>query len=303
MDPRSVQLPISGLTSDGWSLSESGPQRLVTRLSREYTSLSEYVDGKTYFGIKTGLNKAFIIDQDVHDSLIDEDPKSIEILKPLLEGRNVRRYSIEYKNKYLIWTYIGVPIGEYPAVMNHLEQFKDKLQKRWDQGDHWWELRSCSYYPLFEEPKIIYPDIATTCRFSYDSQGFFGSNTTYFIPGTDLYLLGILNSKLGQFYFTEVCAGLEGGGTTYLRFFGQYIEDFPVRKMDLNSAQDVVNHENITSMVRRMLELNEQFRTVSIPTERELIDRQIDALDAKLDEAVYDIYDLSMDERSIVETA
>jgi len=73
--------------------------------------------------------------------------------------------------------------------MDYLKKFQSKLQDRWDQGNHWWELRACDYYEKFAEPKIIFPDIATTCRFALDRDGYFGTNTTYFIPGDDLYLL------------------------------------------------------------------------------------------------------------------
>ena len=93
-----------------------------------------------------------------------------------------------FRDNYLIWTYIGVPIENYPAVLRHLKQYQVELQKRSDQGNYWWELRACDYYKRFEEPKIIYPDISTQCRFYLDEGGYFGSNTTYFVPGKDLYL-------------------------------------------------------------------------------------------------------------------
>ncbi|MFQ6101025.1 MAG: TaqI-like C-terminal specificity domain-containing protein [Anaerolineae bacterium] len=230
-------------------------------------------------GVVTGLNKTFIIDRVTRDRLIAEDPRSAEIIKPLLAGRDIRRYAIEFKDRHLIWTYIGVPIDRYPTIFDHLKQFQPRLQKRWDKGNFWWELRACDYYDRFEKPKIIYPDIATTCRFALDRDGYFGSNTTYFIPSDDLYLLGILNSRLAQFYLSEVCAGLESGGTTYLRFFGQYLEGFPVRTINFDDPADVARHDKMVALVERMLALHRKLAVATVPPDKELYQRQIEATD------------------------
>jgi hypothetical protein len=301
VDQQAVDLPISGLLSDGWSLSGPGAQLLVSSLCREFTPLKAYIEGKTFFGIKTGLNKAFFVDQTTRDLLITEDPQGSEIIKPLIEGRDVRRYDIEFKGKYLIWTYIGIPIDKYPAIFNHLKQFQSQLQKRWDKGNFWWELRTCNYYDRFAQPKIIYPDIAANCRFAFDPDGYFSSNTTYFISGDDLYLLGILNSKLGQLYFSEVCAGLEGGETTYLRFFGQYLERFPVRAIDFDDSADAASHEKMVALVESMLGLQKKLTAASIPDDKTLLQRQIATLDEQIDTRVYKLYELTEDEIRIVE--
>jgi hypothetical protein len=109
-----------------------------------------------------------------------------------------------------------------------------------------------------DEPKIIFPDIATTPRFAMDEVGHYGSNTTYFIPLRDFYLLGLLNSALGRFYFSTVCAGLEGSGETYLRFFGHYLEGFPVRTINFSDPADKARHDKLVELVERMLELNKR---------------------------------------------
>ncbi len=194
-----------------------------------------------------------------------------------------------------------MPIDEYPAIFAHLKQFQDKLQKRWDKGNFWWELRACDYYNQFEQPKIIYPDIATTCRFTLDHDRYFSTNTTYFIPGDDLYLLGILNSKLGQFYFTEVCAGLEGGGKTYLRFFGQYLKEFPIRTINFDDPTDKARHEQMVQLVERMLALHRQMASEGVPHAKKLLQRQIEATDGQIDKLVYELYALTEAEIKIVE--
>ncbi len=118
-----------------------------------------------------------------------------------------------------------MPIKQYPAIFRHLKNFQEKAEIRGDKGQHWWELRPCTYYEVFSKPKIIYPDIAKEIRFVIDQQGYFSSNTTYFIPRADWYLLGVLNSKSVEGYFREISAEIRGG---YMRFFGQYLETLPI---------------------------------------------------------------------------
>lgn len=130
-------------------------------------------------------------------------------------------------------TRIGVDIGRYPAVLEHLRQWEDRLRRRTDQGDHWWELRSCDYYDAFDKPKIIYPDIAKEPRFHLDREGVYFSNTTYFIPTDDEFLLAVLNSSILWEYaknHLSVMGDIEKGGR--LRFFSRDFLKFPIPHAD-----------------------------------------------------------------------
>lgn len=202
---------------------------LRRRMEARGIPLGEYAKGKIYFGIKTGYNEAFLLDEAARQRLIAQDPRSAEIIKPLLVGDDVRHYEIHYRGRYLIWTYIGVPIERYPAVFAHLQQYQPQLEKRWDKGNHWWELRACDYYAAFEQPKIIYPDIGKEPRFYLDEAGYFSNNTSYFIGLNDWFLLAILNSQLA-FDFMKSTASVLGdenkGGR--VRFFGQFAETLPI---------------------------------------------------------------------------
>lgn len=152
-------------------------------------------------------------------------------------------------------------------------------------------------------PKIIFPDIATTPRFAFDNIGHFGTNTTYFIAKPDLYLLGLLNSRVGGFYFSAVCAGLEGKNETYLRFFGRYLESFPVRMIDPSVSSDKAAHDRMVTLVERMLELHAQLAAARTPQEKTALERQITATDAQIDRLVHDLYGLTEDEMKLVEGA
>jgi type I restriction-modification system DNA methylase subunit len=301
VDEKGIDLAVKLLSPEGWSLSGAKVQNILQRITATTLPLARYVKGETFRGIITGLNKAFIIDHKLREQLIREDKNSREIIKPLLVGKDVRRYSIDFNKRYLIWTYVGVPIKRYPAILKHFKQFQKELEKRWDQGNEWWELRACDYYDKFQQPKIIYPDIATNCRFTLDRDGYFSSNTTYFIGGDDLYLLAILNSRLGQFYFKQVCAGLETSGTTYLRFFGQYLEEFPVHPINFSDCTDKSHHNRMVEMVEEMLTLHKQLASAKTEHEKTALQRQIDATDRQIDQIVYELYGLTEEEIKIVE--
>ncbi len=123
-----------------------------------------------------------------------------------------------------------------------MQQWQEQLEKRWDKGRHWWELRSCDYYDAFDQPKIIYPDIAKNMRFAFDSSGTFSGNTTYFFASDDLYLLGLLNSSPVEMFYAEMSAQVRGG---YLRFFRQYVEQIPIvaaPASDNTAIADLVQH-------------------------------------------------------------
>ncbi len=295
----SIKLRLSDLKQESWAFISIESNILLNKLKSYSLPITQYINGRPYRGIITGLNEAFIIDQGTHDKFVKSNPKYSEIIKPLLTGRDVRRYAINYADKYIIWTYKGIPIENYPEIFSHLKQYQSQLQKRWDKGNHWWELRACDYYEKFSTSKIIYPDISTNCRFYLDNEGYFCTNTTYFIPGNDLYLLGILNSKLGYYFFNTVCAGLEGGGTTYLRFFGQYIENFPVHKLNESDPREKSIYEKLISLVKNILTLNR--KSPRTPQEQDVQKREIESIDAEIDRLVYELYGLTEEEIRIVE--
>jgi len=149
--------------------------------------------------------------------------------------------------------------------------------------------------------KIIFPDIAMGPRFSLDDKGYYSSNTTYFIPKNDLYLLALLNSHLGCFYFAQTCAALEGKNDVYLRFFGQYLEGFPVKIINQKSASEKALHSKLVSLVSTMLDLNKKLASAIDDQEKTLIARRIDSTDRQIDKLVYELYGLTEEEIKIVE--
>jgi type I restriction-modification system DNA methylase subunit len=297
-----VEVPSSMLSQPAWGFSGSEGEGVLEKAQAGTVSLSAYCEGEVCRGVVSGLSEAFVVDQATRDSLVRRNRQADEILKPFLNGRDIRRYSLEPKSQHLIYTFHGVDIRRYPAVEKHLLPFRDRLQKRATRQE-WYELQQPQYNfaRFMDGAKIIFPDIATEPRFALDETGFYASNTAYFIPRRDLYLLGLLNSRFGAFYFKRVCAGLEGTSATYLRFFGQYLEGFPVRRIDFSSPAEEARHDKMVSLVERMLELHRRRQAAESDGERELLQRQIDSTDGEIDALVYELYGLSEEEIRIVE--
>jgi hypothetical protein len=225
-------------------------------------------------------------------------------MKPFLNGRNLRRYYIDWSGTYIIYTYHGVAIEQYPAVEEHLRRFKSQLLKRATR-QAWYELQQpqFNFVHYMDGPKIIFPDIAPAPRFALDEKGFYGSNTTYFIPRRDLYLLALLNSRLGAFYFRQTCAGLEGANETYLRFFGQYLEGFPVHPIDPSVPAENERHGKMVALAEQMLDLHKRLAASPDEGEQARLGRLIASTDLEIDTLVYELYGLTEEEVAIVEGA
>ena len=228
-----------GLTEDGWNLADAPTQRLLAKLKEAGTPLGKFVNGKIYRGVLTGLNDAFVIDAEIRDQLIAEDVSSAKIIKPFLAGRDIKRYVPPVAEQYLIFTRRGIDIDAYPAIKAHLETFREQLEPRprnWPRNKlwpgrkpgpyEWYEIQdSVNYYEAFEQPKILFPDIALQMNATMSDNGEYGVNTLYVIPSSDLGLLGFLNSQLVQFIYGQISPAIRGG---YFRFIRQYIETIPI---------------------------------------------------------------------------
>lgn len=230
------------LTPEGWKLEASNILDLLAQIKNAGTPLGEYVNGRFYYGIKTGFNQAFVVDQATRDRLIDEHPSSAEVLNPFLRGRDVKRWCVDFANQYLIkiessennkhpWSDKSETEAEeifantYPAIYQHFIQFRELLIKRCDQGKFFWELRSCIYWEEFETPKIIYQEIATNQAFSWDNTNSYSNNKTFLIPHANYYLLAILNSKI-TWFFLNYTVGKMAGGTYAMQTF--YVSQIPI---------------------------------------------------------------------------
>ena len=278
-------LPTEVTRGKKWLLTSANIVRLIQKMERNGQPLSKYVGKQIYRGVLTGFNKAFVIDEQKRAELIAADSHSAELIKPLAVGNDVRRWQIEFKHKYLIVTPIGINMKKYPAIFQHLSQWQPQLEKRHDQGKHWWELRACNYYAEFDKPKIVYPEIAKEPRFAFDISGAYTNNKAFIIPRDDMYLLGVLNSSLAWKYATTICAVLgdeNKGGRAMLQWVN--FSKLPIPNPDQKQKYQV------ESLVRNILETK---------TSNPVVD--VAALEAEIDQLVYQLYGLSNEEIAIVE--
>ncbi len=303
----------AALSDEGWSLVDKHTQSILDNLRTVGVSLSEYVKGQIYYGVKTGLNKAFVIDAKTHDQLIAEDSKCAELIKPFLVGRDIKRYRPPSSKRYLIlvpkgWTRIhsGGVRGtwewfqqSYPAIATHLAPFADEAQKRYDKGEYWWELRACDYYDEFQKPKIFWPGIsAEVAAFALDDKHHYGNDNTQLITTDDRYLLGILNSCLSRFILTTICDKVQGG---FYRLKMIYIQQLPIRSINFDDPEDVAHHDRMVKLVEEMLSLHKQLAAAKTAHDKTTLQRQIDATDRQIDRLVYELYELTEEEIAIVE--
>ena len=297
-------LPQSGLDASGWSLAGAEEQKLFKKLMGTGVPLGEYVDGKIYRGVLTGLNGAFVIDAATRKALIKTDKCSEELIKPFLAGRDIKRYKQPKSEKYLIvvpkgFTNKNAPSSKeasrwftttYPAIAAHLAPFKDKAEKRTDQGDYWWELRACDYYDAFNAPKIIIPAIVKAGSYGYDAEGYYSNDKTAIIPTDDLFLLGALNSKAVDFVLKHIASTKQNG---YFEYKPMYVSKLPILYHNKQSAA-------IAAEVQKLLSLNVELASATGITATQLADR-IAHVDAKVDALVYALYGLTAAEVGVVE--
>ncbi len=222
-------LPPSAINKSVWLLTGASEAARIKQMEQAGVPLGTYVHNRIYYGIKTGFNEAFILDERKRDELIAADPRSAEIIKPLAVGDDIRRWHIRDKKRWLILTQIGVDMARYPAVFAHLKQYQPQLEKRWDKGEQWWELRACAYYDVFEREKIVYPVIGKEPRFTFDTRGHYTNDKTFLLPVDDLYLAAILNSDSAWAFLKSRCSAFgdeDKGGRLELRSI--YIAALPI---------------------------------------------------------------------------
>ncbi len=211
-------------------LATSSAADMRSRMELSGSRLKDFVHGQIMWGIKTGLNSAFILDEATYQRLVSISKKNSEILKPLVVGDNLRRYEIHNRDTYLIYTVHGIDITKYPAIKDFLKPFRQELESRATKQE-WYELQQPqeAYATFFDKPKIIYPDIGKEPRFVLDNSSYYVEATAFVIPTSDWYLIGVLNSAPAFDYLKMYAAvlGDENKGGR-LRFKTIYMETLPI---------------------------------------------------------------------------
>ncbi len=299
-----------------WCALSATERSIMDKMKAVGTLLKEW-DIAINYGIKTGYNTAFIIDNDTKERLVAEDPNSVDIIKPVLRGRDIKRYQAEWTKLWLIATFpsMRLDIDNYPAVKDWLRTFLPKLYQtgapisndekqslmqrmislglnpkerdlkkcRKKTSHAWFELQdTCAYYAVFAEEKLVWIELVENGRFAYDDSGIYCEATSFMMTGDcTKYLCTLLNSKLIH-WFLQKTAPTSGMGT--LRWKKTYVETIPIPKL---SAREQY----------LFIELMEHILTANA------IDPSADisAIEAEIDMRVYELYGLTTTEISAVE--
>ena len=279
-----------------WSVLSITEHGILDKMRAKGTPLKEW-DVSIYRGATTGYNNAFIVDSKTREALVSADPKSAEIIKPVLRGKDIQRFRSRWAGQWLITIFPArqLDIEDFPAVKRHLLNFgKEKLEQsgrvlpdgskaRKKTSHSWFELQDATaYHKEFSKEKLIWMDLTEHGRFTYDDTGMYCLNTTFMMTGESIkYLCAVLNSKAIT-WFMQNTALNSGMGVT--RWIGYTVERIPIPKVSLTQEQPFV-------------------QLVDLIPEKKDADQKADTVDfeEELDRLVYELYGLTDEEVSTLE--
>ena len=278
--------PCAFPAEESWVILSPIEASIKRKIEAVGTPLSEW-DISINYGIKTGCNEAFIISTARRDEILAacrdeaERERTAELIRPILRGRDIKRYGYEWAELWIIGTHNGVrgkfpriDIEEYPAVKAHLDQYWDKIAVRDDQGATPYNLRNCAYWEDFDKPKIIYPNMTKFLPFYYDENGYLTNQKCFIVTGKKLgFLTAFLNSSLFKFCFRDNFPELLGGTRELSKVF---FDKIPILLVD----------EDTNAQFAELVQDIQQEYT----TEKAML----------IDECLFDLYDLTEEEREQV---
>ncbi|MFV2045189.1 MAG: Eco57I restriction-modification methylase domain-containing protein, partial [Anaerolineales bacterium] len=323
------EIRAAKVTDKEWNFVVGPGASLFDRL-REMPVTLESTTSRIFQGLKTGADKVYILDE------IERDPKRVkvfsrareakywiesQVLHPLVKGGDSKRYLLSRTNRLILFPYAledsesfqliseSTLMTDYPLTWQYLVESKDYLEKREHgkmRGPKWFGYTRNQALNVIALPKIITPDIANEASFSLDRTGaaFFtggvagGYGILVLREYSREYLLGLLNSSLLEWFIRQSATQMRGG---YFSYESRFIRHVPVRTIDSDDPADSARHDNMVALVELMLELHKKLADASIPADRELYDRQIEATDRRIDELVYELYELTEEEIAFVE--
>ena len=262
-----------------WSVLSPVERSVMDKMETVGLPLKEW-DVSIYRGVTTGLNAAFVIDGATRRALIDADPKSAELIKPALRGRDIQRWQVQWAGLYLIDAHNGygktpaINIDDYPAVKAHLDGFYPALAKRQDKGRTPYNLRNCTYHDEFTKAKLFWADMAKAGRFAYSDAEMFSNNKGYIMTGKPLkYLCGVLNSRLITWYVQNTAATTGMGLTEWTVVM---VERIPIPRISASRQRPIIR------LVDRIIEAEASDASADTGAE-----------EAEIDRLVYELYGLT----------
>ena len=280
-----TSIKTTSLNSNAWNFLDNKEGKVLTKIQKHKSIIETY--GKSYRGIITGLNEAFVIEE----SLGNE-----KVLKSVFDGKDIKKWQApqsfkkmivfeakstkaKYGNLSEVEAFKKVS-NDFPKIIEHLVPFKDRAKARADKGDYWWELRNCAYYALFKKSKIIFPNLQNTNKFAWDESGTYLNAPAVFLPTDDKYLIAILNSKVVWHFLKSICVIRSGG---FIEVKPQYFEQIPIPEVT-----DKKLRKAFIDLVDKILSAKQK-------------NKDAKPLEDELNVLVYKLYDLTPAEIKIIE--
>ncbi|EAL7915235.1 class I SAM-dependent DNA methyltransferase, partial [Campylobacter jejuni] len=298
-----LNISQNSLSKESFAFNDESTNALKTKIEKLGTPLKDWHGLNINYGIKTGLNEAFIITTEKKDEILanckdeDEKERTAKLIRKMLRGRDIKRYSYEWAGLWVINTHNGykskngekikaINIEHYPSLKKHFDEFYLQLEKRSDKGLTPYNLRNCAYIEEFEKEKIVYPETTQGAYFVYDNKGIFLEKTAFFIVCENLkYLLGLLSSNLITYYYKNFSQGCKLGIKGY-QYNKHALENLPLPK--INSKNEKLANELI-SLVDEILKAKEQDKNANTQE-----------LENKINSLVYKLYNLTEEEIKII---
>ncbi|ECP7078730.1 class I SAM-dependent DNA methyltransferase [Campylobacter jejuni] len=299
-----LNISQNSLSKESFAFNDESTNALKTKIEKLGTPLKDWHGLNINYGIKTGLNEAFIITTEKKDEILanckdeDEKERTAKLIRKMLRGRDIKRYSYEWAGLWVINTHNGykskngekikaINIEHYPSLKKHFDEFYLQLEKRSDKGLTPYNLRNCAYIEEFEKEKIVYPETTQGAYFVYDNKGIFLEKTAFFIVCENLkYLLGLLSSNLITYYYKNFSQGCKLGIKGY-QYNKHALENLPLPK--INSKNEKLANELI-SLVDEILKAKEQDKNANTQE-----------LENKINSLTYKLYNLTEEEIKNIE--
>ncbi|MCW0225563.1 class I SAM-dependent DNA methyltransferase [Campylobacter lari] len=297
-----LNISQNSLSKESFTFNDESTNALKAKIEKYGTPLKDWHGLNINRGILTGLNEAFIITTEKKDEILanckdeDERKRTAKLIRKMLRGRDIKRYSYEWAELWIINTHNGykdenkdqilpININDYPSLKKYLDEFYPQLEKRTDKGTTPYNLRNCAYLEEFEKEKIVWAEMTREPCFTYDISQVFVNQTCYiFTSPYSKYLIGILNSNIIFYYMQQISSNLGDGA---FRWIKQYIEKLPIPK--INSKNEKLANE-LVSLVDEILKVKEQNKNANTQEQEN-----------KINSIVYKLYNLTEEEIKIIE--
>jgi hypothetical protein len=312
-----IQIPQSTLNETNFTFLDSSKFELKSKIEKVAKPLKDWGVNINY-GVKTGLNEAFIVDSETRDKILnncvgEEREQTQKLIRPILRGRDIKRYDYEWAGLWLINIHNGygteprINIDNFPKLKLYLDKFEPKLSNRSDKGATPYNLRNCAYLEEFEKEKILCARMVQSPKFAYDANNNIPDNTAYCITGENLkFLLAFLNStavyKIFNFFYAG--GGLEG------EIKINRLEILPIPQItpqNENLANEIINLVDEILKANKKIKLYEKHMpTLSLDEKLEAkenidaLNDKIKASDEKIDKLVFELYKLTNDEIALI---